>query len=532
MKRLLFLLCTLIVACDNEVSDTDTVITDTGDTTEIVDGCFSNTTSGDVYVTLQEALDASESGDTIALCEGTVTEAVVITNDLTLVGAGARKTTWAISTDADGVAINAEANIIVQGGATLTLTGVTLESTRSGIRAEGSSVILDDITFKSPGTYGIYGLDSAIEITNSTIRKAEKGGIYVEGGGVTATNCLFDRNFSFGVRGESNAVLTISNNEFTEARSKSGSDGYDIWFATGSTLTSSANQFIDSYTSAFFGESALVFTSTDDVISGSESGYLLENSPGSISGVTISGIFKFGLSADSSGDVTLENVDIITDPETSKLSTSNADGSIGIYSIDTNLDMTGGTVSGNNGYGLFAIKQFLTEMSVDLEDVDLDNNARLSLQLEGIDTTLNDVSITNTRDSETCITTDGQYWCNFAVRSFDGTLNWTRGCSPTIRCMAWSHSSAQPSLTTSMSSTTAPSGCMFKKAPYQCKTRTFTMAITPASRCIRAPSPSSRTLTFTMVNTPTPTSLWTLQATPRRRCTIIKPRTSSPPTRL
>ena len=176
MTRLLFLLSTLLVACDDGGSDTGTLDTDTGDPPPIVDGCFTNPATRS-YVTLQEALDDAQPGDTIELCEGQVTEAVVISQDLVLTGAGARKTTWSVTTDEDGVAINAEANIIVQGGANVTLSGFTLESTRSGIRAEASNITLDDITFKSPGTYGVYGSQSSVTISNSTVRKAEKGGI-------------------------------------------------------------------------------------------------------------------------------------------------------------------------------------------------------------------------------------------------------------------------------------------------------------------------------------------------------------------
>jgi hypothetical protein len=426
MTRLALTLTIFLVGCNTSTGDTDTDVNDTGTPPVPVDGCITNT-NGDSFTSMQAALDEAEAGDTLELCEGAITDAVVITKDITIVGAGSRKTTWAVTTDAEGNAINAEANIITQGGVTLTISGITLESTRSGLRAEGGTVNGDDLTFKSPGTYGVYGASAAINLTNSTFRKADKGGVYVEGGSLSIENSVFDRVYAFGIKAEDNAITTVSNSEFTETRSKSGTDGYGIWLESGASLFSESNTYTDSYQSAINAESGLSFSMSNDAIIGGDSGILLENTTGTITDVSIEGIFKFGINTDSSGTLDIQNVDIITDPETSRQSTSGYDGSVGIYSVDTNLAVNGAVISGNNGYGIFAVKQYVTTMSVELTNVDLDNNARLTLQLEGVDAVLTDVSISNTRNDDTCITTDGQYWCNFAVRSYDANLVWDGG---------------------------------------------------------------------------------------------------------
>jgi hypothetical protein len=426
MTRLVLALAFILVGCKTNTGDTDTDINDTGDDPVPVVGCITNAAGGN-YVTMQEALDEAQDGDTLELCEGTITDAVIITKNVTITGAGSRKTTWAVTTDAEGNAINAEANIIARGGVTVNISGITIESTRSGIRAEGGVLVASDLTLKSSGTYGIYGASAAITVTDSTFRKADKGGLFAEGGSVYVDNCLFDRVYGFGIKVEDNATATVTNSVFTETRSKSGIDGFGIWLASGGSLSSESNTFTDSYQSAVNAESGLILTMSNDAITGGESGILLENTSGTIANVSIEGIFKFGIYTDSSGVLDLLNVDILTDPETSRQSTSSYDGSIGIYSVDTDLTITNGTISGNNGYGIFAIKQYLTEMSIELTNVVLDDNARLSLQLEAVDATLNSVSITNTRDHETCLTTDGKHWCNFAVRSYDANLNWDGG---------------------------------------------------------------------------------------------------------
>ena len=251
--------------------------------------------------------------------------------------------------------------------------------------------------------------------------------MYAEGGSVNVENCVFDRVYSFGLKVEDNATTSISNSEFIETRSKSGTDGYGVWVESGASLTSDSNSYTDSYHSAVNAQSGLMISMSDDKIKGGDSGVILENTTGTITNVSIEEIFKFGISTDSSGTLDIENIDILTDPKTSRQSTSGYDGSIGIYSVDTNITVTGATISGNNGYGIFAIKQYVTEMSIDLTDAVLDNNARLTLQLEGVDANLTSVTVTNTRNDDTCITTDGQYWCNFAVRSYDANLNWDGG---------------------------------------------------------------------------------------------------------
>ena len=83
--------------------------------------------SGCAYAHIQDAINAAASGDTISVAAGTYTETVTIPLSVTLAGAGAGNTIIDGNKSGTVVTVNA--------GATVVITGVTIQDGSNGISA-------------------------------------------------------------------------------------------------------------------------------------------------------------------------------------------------------------------------------------------------------------------------------------------------------------------------------------------------------------------------------------------------------------
>lgn len=195
--------------------------------------------NGEAYATIQDALDAANSGDTVLLTAGewninagipsslpTGTNVnLIIPEGVSLVGAGIGKT---VIVGSYGFAVVfAEGNAAVKGltvvqsyvtsyqkfavliyGSNVVVDSCDMTSTNSGIGLIGSwsNVIVERSTIHSCGSYGFYGLEmqvgSSIVLKNCTI-DACLYGLKTSWGQVNVTNSIVSNNSSYGVWGHS-----------------------------------------------------------------------------------------------------------------------------------------------------------------------------------------------------------------------------------------------------------------------------------------------------------------------------------------
>lgn len=151
--------------------------------------------SSSAYKTLQAAIAAASSGDTINILAGTYVEAgqIVISKNLTI--AGADRATTIIKTDGDtGGTGDARGWFLVPAGVTFNLSAVTLDGeghlVHSAIRTHGDGT-LDNIAFKNirytPSSYDGRGVSAvgdvveSITVSNSTFENIGRIGVHVFG---------------------------------------------------------------------------------------------------------------------------------------------------------------------------------------------------------------------------------------------------------------------------------------------------------------------------------------------------------------
>jgi hypothetical protein len=178
--------------------------------------------SGCDYVTIQAAIDAASSGDTIEIRAGTYTETVTITKDLSLIGQDDKVTSI------DGNHAGKVVSVLI--GVTALIRGVTIaggSTTHDGggiynlgtLTLEHSTVMGNSANFGG----GIFnGIGSDLTIRNSTISDNVSGFM---GGGIITEGTLTMENsdivgnaalFGGGILNGDNGRLTLSNSSLSD----------------------------------------------------------------------------------------------------------------------------------------------------------------------------------------------------------------------------------------------------------------------------------------------------------------------------
>jgi hypothetical protein len=234
--------------------------------------------SGCTYSSIQAAIDAASTGDTITIGAGTYEEILSIAKNLTLQGAGAAQTTIDGDEGARVVTIAADATVAIDG---VTITGSSGLG-GGGIRSEGTLTVSNSSVsgnsadgIGSDGA-GIFNYMGTLTVTNSTFsgNSASKngggissylgtvevsnsifsgntgyegGGIFSNHGTLTVTNSTFDRNNAdrYGGGGIDSAGdgLTVINSTFSNNSGKFGG-GIFMGSATGGGSTVTGSTFV------------------------------------------------------------------------------------------------------------------------------------------------------------------------------------------------------------------------------------------------------------------------------------------------
>ncbi len=187
--------------------------------------------AGGQYTTIQQAVNAANSGDTIRVAPGTYTENVVVSKSLTITAASGRPTVQAADASKD-VFLLTSPGVRIEG---LTITGGA-----SGVQIQGTSKCIVTNVVARDNVRGVY-------LSHSTENEISK-------------NNLADN--SYGVYGDSASSNTIASNVATGEKGSSSALGDGIFLNYGDSNKITGNNLSANHV---FGIS--IYTSTQNIIS-------------------------------------------------------------------------------------------------------------------------------------------------------------------------------------------------------------------------------------------------------------------------
>jgi len=293
------------------------------------------------YATIQDAIDAASSGDTVVIVAGTFTECIDTSGiDLTLIGAGAMNTTI------DGASACTSAVSIVA-GETVSLEDLSIAN--SGYRAievDSSTAALVGISVHGAGTTStttlpsgggaLYASDAGVSIESSsfsTNQGGSGGAIFATASTLDITDSEFWDNEAYtaggAVHAEQGSALTLDGVTFDgDLASSSSAYGGAVHVSTSTSFSASDVSFSD-HSAVYGGAIALRTTLTDT----------------SLSDCTVE-----GSTASRGGGLFIASTLATTTIEDSTFSDNTASSSTGggvFASPDVSLEVTGSTFSDN-----------------------------------------------------------------------------------------------------------------------------------------------------------------------------------------
>ncbi|MBT3217716.1 MAG: hypothetical protein HN348_01385 [Proteobacteria bacterium] len=381
------------------------------------------------FNTLQEAVDEASDGSLIEICEIGIDandpfeETVTISGKrLELIGSAITKTRWSAP-------IN-EPNLKIESGSDLTISNISFESTRSAIKIDDSTLNIEDAQIVNVNQWGIKATNSNITANFFDIQIAGDGGITATGGTLSATNITIDGATAYGFKLKDGVVANISSSTIKNLTYKGDGkvveDGWAFDFQDDTEVTLEGIDMIDNALGGVNAENGLSLSLEDIAIAGGHFGVYVDNTPTDIVNIDIDGYYQYGVVALST-DLTIGTFSIVTDPEASAVQTDVSDGSIAILAQDSSLVATDGTVYGANGQGILQETKFVTALTATLDNILIDNSARIGLGLYNSTASVTDIDIKNTRSHETCEVSADTFACNFAMLSSNSAVTWTGG---------------------------------------------------------------------------------------------------------
>ena len=210
-----------------------------------------------VFTNIQEAITAASAGDTIQIAAGDYTEVgqLVISSDLSIVGAGQALTTIRPSQDTGGPDDGGDTRgwFLVEAGVAFNLSGVTLDGDgrkiNQGVRSRGTGTIADctirNIVWDERSGLGIV-LFNNMTVTGCTFENMGRVGVIAHGTDVTDARIVGNRytgkgavvGLEYALQVGAGASAIIRNNIITDCLSeRQGFASVAIFVEGGSTAT-------------------------------------------------------------------------------------------------------------------------------------------------------------------------------------------------------------------------------------------------------------------------------------------------------
>ncbi len=374
----------------------------TASTTLYVNGSATSTTSttstlgtqNNPYKTIQSAITAASSGDTIDVANGTYTlnKELDITQVLTLKGEG-EGSVIIKATSSSWVATNESKHLVeVSAGATsspVTISNITFDSSNNayGVQAYGNVHLnLDNVTLKNSKGAGLTVNGSNVTANGLNTKDNAWGAVNVDPGSGVKTPSVFTLSSSNSKLGEVNqiwsdgeyatgtATVAVNANGYNKYNVAIKSPSFFIW--TNRPLANVATITKDSVTSIYYSiQSAIDVASSGDTIAVAKGTYtgnvditegiILKSVSGAAS-TTISG---------TTGNVVTVSADNVT--INGFTITNNKTAGTGIYSSDhSNLTITNNIVTkiGNNSNNIVGRGIEIISASSAVKDISITNN--------------------------------------------------------------------------------------------------------------------------------------------------------------
>jgi len=182
--------------------------------------CVNPSGTGGCFVTIQAAVNASASGDTVTVAVGTWDEAVTINASLTLIGAGPGLTILDHKSQPNGCAcITINSGTVSISGFTITRGGNTTAIANSGQTTVTNSVLSGNVAGVGNGAGG------TMTVINSTMSGNGLGTSNVNGGTLTVMMSTIQQNTGTGVYNDHGNTMMVTGTTITGNGSPNHSGG-------------------------------------------------------------------------------------------------------------------------------------------------------------------------------------------------------------------------------------------------------------------------------------------------------------------
>ena len=443
MRTHLALVATLaIIGCNSDGSGDTGKAGTTSETTEpgttppgqtYEPGCILVDGAGG-YAYLADAIEVASDGSTITLCNGVLDQsAEVIGKTVSIEGLGVAATEWIAPTN--------EIPITVGEGGNVTVSDVRMTSTRSGALVEGGQLVLDTVDMTSVGTYGVEVRDGDLVATELSILDAPWGGIFVSGGTIDVDGAVISGSKVAGILMESGSIGTVTNTTITDTEWDDDGSGYitngvGIHVFTDATLIARGNTYHNNFLAGVYVEGGSA-EMTNDLVSSDVDfvqyvGVFVVEGDLTATDSSIETGYQYGILS-ATGNLTLDGTDIIGEGELSYPSTNDGLGnitlgSVGLYAIDMNVMMFGGTISNWLSAGAFG-EASQTTVALSFDGTLIDSNWERGVYVYNGSVDAVDTVITNTFSNDP-VCEDPQTYsvsCNMAMFAIESDVTYTGG---------------------------------------------------------------------------------------------------------
>ena len=384
----------------------------------------------DGYASLSDALLVAEEGATIQIggCDG-LDQAVEITQSVSIVGPGSAGFLWTAPVN--------EAAVTITGASDVSLSGFGLTSTRNGMEINSASnVSIDDVDFQEIASTAVQSTNSTgVAVSNSNFTAPGFGAMEVSGGSASLSDSTSEAANGFVIHAIDGASATASRNivndtTYTELNSDGGiDDGFAFWAENGS-ITTEDNTMSNNIVAVFVNQGDT--TMTGDQITGGIYGVYGVFGTADIQGISVQDAVTVGaiLVAQSENIRVVDSV-FETDPETSFSSyadpaawtggglTIQTDGEVTLENVD---------ISGWNTLGLSIAGRDATVLA-DLTDVVVSDCGRFGIAMSDGDFSLLDSWVEDLRlaDDPSLVNQGGSLSVGYGVSVASATVSWTGG---------------------------------------------------------------------------------------------------------